>query len=225
MAETPSLLFRRNNGEAITELHAINVALREIRGRVAPLDLSGVPPRYRELLGAAALDGATAEELKQHFLLSRERLIEIIREAGREPQVDGGGALETHVSPHDYAYPQLYQVDENIDYSRFDAFHRNMAEDGSSAVDEVLQLLAGGPLDVLHVGPSGDTLFLRIECPSETEGWLLTYEGSTPHSGRVSAGRPGTKAVVQVIGPARWVMDYDVPQGLEPEEGKRSGET
>ena len=225
MAETPSLLFRRNNGEAITELHAINLALREIRGRVAPLDLSGVSPRYRELLAAATLDGTTAEQLKEHFLLSRERLVEIIRSAGREPQVDGGGALETHVSPHDYLYPQLYQIDENIDYSRFDGFHRNMAEDGSCAVDEVLQLLVGGPLDVLHVGSTGDTLFLRLECPSETEGWLLTYEGSTPHSGRMGAARPGTKAVVQVIGPARWVMDYDVAQGLEPEEEKRSGAT
>lgn len=212
----PPLLFRRNNGPALHELDAINEALSEIGGRIEPLPLADQPDEIRALLREPSLDADQAETLKRHFLLSQEELLRVIAEAGRAPQVAGGGALETHVSPHDFTYPQLYQIDSEIDYGRFDQFHRNMAEDGSSAVDEILQMLHSGPLDVLHVTPGGDTIFVRLRCPDDDHGWLMTYDGSTPHSGRMGAAEMGSKALVQVIGPARWVMDYAVPQGLEP---------
>ena len=113
----------------------------------------------------------------------------------------------------------MYEVvsdEEGADYARFERFHGNLAEDGSCAVDEVVQILAGGPHQVLHRTPSGDTLFLELTCPEGDVGWVVSYSGATPHSGRIRDARVGTKALVQVIGPERWITDYDVPQGLEP---------
>ena len=210
------MILRRNNGPPIFPIDAVNEELAEIQMRVMPLDLRPHPKAIRELLQKPSLDAAESDRIKAQFLMSRERLLEVIRGAGREPQAEGGGALETHVMPHDYSYPQLFQVEEGTDYARFDRFHCNVAEDGSCAVDEVLQMLAGGPHQVLHRTPSGDTLFLELTCPSDDDGWVVTYSGATPHSGRIGYARIGTKALVQVIGPARWIMDYDVPQGLEP---------
>ncbi|MEM7437707.1 MAG: hypothetical protein AAF436_21320 [Myxococcota bacterium] len=216
MTVESGLVFRRNNGSALVDLGAINEELAEIQMRVVPVDLRPHPSAIRQLLCKPSLDAGEAERVKAHFLLSRERLLEVIRNAGREPQVEEGGSLETHVMPHDYSYPQLFQVEEGSNYARFDAFHCNLAEDGSCAVDEVAQFLAGGPHHVLHLTPSGDTLLLTVTCPGDDGGWLVTYSGATPHSGRIGDARIGTKALVQVIGPARWTMDYDVPQGLEP---------
>jgi hypothetical protein len=43
------------------------------------------------------------------------------------PRVPGGGALTTFVSPHAYSYSQLFVVLDDVDYSRFDRFHVNVA--------------------------------------------------------------------------------------------------
>ena len=83
--------------------------------------------------------------------------------------------------PHDYSYPQLFQVEEGADYARFEGFHCNLAEDGSRAVDEVVQTLTGGPHHVLHPTPSGDTLFLELTCPEGDVGWVVNYSGATAH--------------------------------------------
>src|SRR5262245_60252035 len=116
--------------------------MAEVGGGVWPLDLSGVPADIRRLLEQSTVTEAQEERLKTHFLLRRERLLEIIRSAGRKPHVDGGGALSTTVVSHGYSYPQLWVVQGGIDYSRFDRFHVNVADDGTG-VDEVLQMLSG----------------------------------------------------------------------------------
>ena len=77
-----------------------------------------------------------------HFLLPRERLMELLAAAGRTPRTEGGGFLSTTDKTHGVVYPQLYQVLEGIDYSRFDRFHVNrcLTETG---VDEVMHVLCG----------------------------------------------------------------------------------
>ena len=40
----------------------------------------------------------------------------------------------------------------------------------------------------------------------------MTYEGGSSHIGSLSAARPGTKFLMQVIGPERWLMRYDDDQ-------------
>ncbi|MEM8605590.1 MAG: hypothetical protein AAGF92_00690 [Myxococcota bacterium] len=215
MSPSTGLRFRRDDGPVLREVAEINEELSRTGGRITPLDLSGQPPLIRDLLDADALDANASARLMEHFLLSRPRLLSIIADAGRTPGVPNGGALETRVLPHDYTYPQLYQVTGDFDFGKFDAYHRNVSDDGT-AVDEILQLLAGGPMRVLHLTEEGETLHLDAECPSADEGWLLTYGGGTPHSGRFGDARLGSKALVQVIGPASWTMDYDVPQGAEP---------
>ena len=167
------MILRRDNGPPIVDLDAINEELAEIQMRVIPLDLRPHPEAIRQLLRKPSLDAAESDRVKARFLLSREALLDVIRDAGREPQVKGGGALETRVLPHDYSYPQLFLVEEGTDYARFERFHCNLAEDGSCAVDEVVQMLARGPHQVLHRTPSGDTLFLQLTCPGDDEGWLV----------------------------------------------------
>lgn len=48
--------------------------------------------------------------MKTHFLLPRERLLEIIAATGRKPNVPGGGELTTSVATHGYTYPHLWIV-------------------------------------------------------------------------------------------------------------------
>jgi hypothetical protein len=195
--------------QPVTTLPEINKALAEIGSRIWPLDLRSEPDEIRKLLGQPTLTKGGSDRLLNRFLLSRERLLEIITSAGREPHVPGGGALTTLVLPYNYKYPQLFVVEEGIDYSRFDRFHVNIAKDGTS-VDEVAQILSGSGFVNHHRSPNGEILSLYVDCPGEDAGWILTYDGGYPHIGSISGAQPGTKALVQVIGPETWEMRYDV---------------
>ena len=109
--------------------------IKEFGARISSLATGDPPVDIRQLLAQTTLTPAEVEKLKAHFQLPRERLLEVIAEAGREPQVAGGGALTTHVSPHNSYYPQLDIAEAGVDYSRFERFHVNAAEDGTG-VDE-----------------------------------------------------------------------------------------
>src|SRR5215831_2490440 len=126
---------------AATSLTDVNRGLAVVASRVWPLDLLGAPVDVRRLLAKATLGVAEVERVMEHFLLPRERLLDMIRDAGREPNVPGGGALTTLVTSHGYSYPQLWVVQNDVDYTRFDRFHVNTADDGTG-VDEVAQLLS-----------------------------------------------------------------------------------
>jgi hypothetical protein len=195
--------------QPVATLAEINKAFEEIGSRLWPLDLRAEPQDIRKLLNQPSLTKDDSDRLLNHFLLSRERLLEIITGAGREPHVPGGGALTTLVLPYNYKYPQLFVVEEGIDYSRFDRFHVNIANNGT-AVDEVAQILSGSGFVNHHRSPNGKILSLYVDCPGENTGWTLTYDGGYPHIGSISGAQPGTKALVQVIGPETWVMRYDV---------------
>jgi hypothetical protein len=147
------------------------------------------------------------ERLKARFLLPRQRLLEIIAGAGRTPHVPGGGALTTGVSTHGYSYPQLWVVQGDMDYSRFDRLHVNVSDDGIG-VDEVLQVLSGGGVVIHQRRLGGEILTLCLDYPGEDAGWLLTYDGGNPHIGSLSGATPGTKVLAQVIGPVRWGIRY-----------------
>lgn len=196
-----------DNRAPLTTVASINTALSEIGTGVWPLDLSGIPGDVQQHLMQPTLTDVEAERLRTYFLLPRQRLLEIIAAAGREPHVANGGALTTSVANHDYAYPQLWVVTSEVDYTRFDRFHVNIADDGIG-VDEVLQVLTGGGVVIRTRQPSGVTLTLRLDCPSADCGWLVTYDGGKPHMGSLSSARLGTKVMVQAIGPARWSLRY-----------------
>jgi hypothetical protein len=191
-----------------TSLAEVNRALSEIGSRVSVLDLSAVPGAIMRLLAQATLTEPEAERVKAYFLLARERLLEVIAAAGRPPNVPGGGELTTFDATHDYAYPQLWVTQGDADYSRFDRFHANRADDGVG-VDEVAQFLAGSGLVVQHRLPGGAVLTLRLDCPTTDKGWLVTYDGGKPHIGSFREAAPGTKVLVQVIGPPVWRMLYE----------------
>ena len=191
-----------------TSLAAVNRALRAVGSRLWPLDLGAEAGEIRRLIAQPDPTGAEAERLLAHRLLPRERLLATIEAAGRTPHVAGGGALATEVTTHGYAYPQLYVVRAGVDYRRFDRLHVNAAADGTG-VDEVLQMLCGAGVVIHQRAPDGTLLTLRLDCPSDDAGWLATYDGGNPHIGSLSGAAPGTKLVVQAIGPPRWEMTYE----------------
>lgn len=205
MAADAGIRLQFSDGRpALTSLADINDALADIGSHVWPLDLQHIPAEIHRLLLQPTLTTIEAEKLKAHFLLPRARLLEVISGAGRTPHVQDGGALTTVVSTHGYAYPQLYLVRENDDYSRFDRFHVNVADDGTG-VDEILQLLSGRGVVILQRSRSATVLTLRLDRP----GWLVTYNGGNPHIGSLSKADAGTTVLVQIIGPPLWRMRYE----------------
>ena len=205
---TSGLRLERGSDPTLVGIEAVNAALSPFGARVWPLDLGGIAPGIRRLLDLPTLDAAQSQRIEAAFLLSREALLAKLAEAGRSPHVPGGGALATEVANHGYAYPQLFVVEEGADYSRFDRFHVNVAEDGT-AVDEVMQILSGGGVRILQRLPGEEPVTLTLDCPSADRGWTVTYDGAVSHIGSMSSAAPGTKALMQVFGPARWTMRYD----------------
>lgn len=208
MASDQGIRLEFSDGRSqATSLAEINRALSEIGSRVSVLDLSAVPADLLQLLSQATLTEPESGRVKAHFLLPRERLLEIISATGRPPNVPGGGELMTFDESHQYHYPQLWVAQNDVDYSRFDRFHVNRADDGTG-VNEVAQLLAGSGLVVQHRLPGSTVLTLHLDCSGADKGWLVTYDGGKPHIGSFRQATPGTKVLVQVIGPARWKMHY-----------------
>ncbi len=194
----------------LTYLPDINTALAGVGAGIWPVDLSGAPDEIRTLLARAVLSDEEAQRVLDHFLLSRERLLEIFVAAGRKPNVAGGGELTTSVSNQSYTYPQLWVVRDGVDYTRFDRFHVNVSTDGIG-VDEVLQMLSGKGVAIRLLKPDKLALTLTLDCPADDIGWLITYDGGRPHIGSLSSATTGTKLVVQAIGPSEWALEYTAP--------------
>ena len=145
MSDTPhhGLCLELPGGPApITDIDQINDALHKVGSRVWPLDIGSRPQVIRTLLRQPSLSAADKQAIMEAFLLPRERILDVIAEAGRQPQVPGGGAMVTHVMPHDYDYPQLFVLEPGVDYSRFDRLHVNVTDEGTG-VDEVMWVLCG----------------------------------------------------------------------------------
>ncbi|WP_444888655.1 hypothetical protein [Microbulbifer sp. JMSA008] len=188
-------------------LDEINTALAPIGARIWGQDWSGLSNDLKAFLADLKPSTERVTEVMPHFLLSRERLLEIIVQAGREPHIPGGGELTTLDETHGVSYPQLYVAQEGEDFSRFDRMHVNISADGTP-VDDVVQLLCGSGLVVHFRIPSGETFKVYLACPTPDAGWLLTFDCATPFIGSFSGASAGAKAVTQVIGPARWRMEY-----------------
>jgi hypothetical protein len=174
---------------------------------VWPLDLEHEPDDVRALLAKPLLDDTEAERIKGHFLLPRDRLLQIVARAGRTPEVPGGGVLSTFVTNLGYGYPQLYQVREDVDYSGFDRLHVNVGPHGVG-IDEVFQMLWGGRFVVHQRLDDGELLTLTLDCPDESRGWLGTDSGVRPHIGSLSSARAGSKLLVQASGAPEWALTY-----------------
>lgn len=208
-SDASDLLLEFSDGRtAATGLDEVNAGLVAYGARIWPLDLARLPADIRLLLIQPHLTQAEADRLKAHFLLPRERLLQIIAGAGRAPHVPGGGSMTPFVENHGYAYPQLYLAEAGVDYTRFDRFHINTADDGTG-VDEIGQLLHGGGIRIVQRRPGLGIAHLHLSCPSADQGWIVTYDGGASHIGSISAASPGTKFLMQVIGPERWNMRYE----------------
>lgn len=200
-------LEREGEQADLVSLEEINAALAPVGTRIWSQDLSSLPADLKDFLADPDPSPERVAEVMPRFLLSRERLLELIAQSGRQPHVPGGGELTTLDQTHGVTYPQLYVARADTDFSRFDRMHVNIGTDGTP-VDDVAQLLCGSGL-VLHQRlPSGETVKVSLACPAPDVGWLLCVDCAVPFIGSFSAAPPGTKAVTQVIGPARWKMEY-----------------
>ena len=212
-SDATGLLLEFSDGRpAVTGLDAVNTGLATYGARIWPLDLAGVAADMRRLLMQPLLTEVEVDRVKRQFLLPRERLLQLIAEAGRTPHVSGGGSMTPSVENHGYAYPQLYLAEAGVDYTRFDRFHVNTADDGTG-VDEIGQLVCGGGIRIVQRRPGIGIARLHLSCPSADHGWIVTYDGGASHIGSLSAASPGTKFLMQVIGPERWTMRYEEDEG------------
>jgi len=171
-----------------------------------PLETANAPEDIRALLEAPRLDQDESQRVMDHFLLPREQLLELVVAAGRTPGTKGGGFLSTTDKTHGVVYPQLYQVLERIDYSRFDRFHANRSLT-QTGVDEIMHLLHGRGVVLHQKIPDQGVFKLEIDCPAG-QGWTLTYDGDLPHIGSISDASLGAKILMQIFGPAEWEMLY-----------------
>ena len=188
-------------------LDEINAVLVPSGARIWAQDWSGLSDDLKDFLADPDPSPERVAGVKPSFLLPRERLLEIIAEAGREPSFPGGGELITLDETHGVTYPQLYVAREDADFSRFDRMHVNISADGKP-VDDIVQLLCGSGLVVKIRQPSSVTVSVSLSCPNPDSGWLLTVDCGIPFIGSFSTAPVGTKAVSQAIGPARWKMEY-----------------
>ncbi|BBZ40733.1 hypothetical protein [Mycobacterium conspicuum] len=212
MASVKGLTLEFSDNRTVPDtLAAINAELRTIGAGVWPLDLRDSPPDVRALLDKPVLDATEAERVRTHFLLSRERLLQVVAQAGRMPAVVGGGALATFVANLGHHYPQLHQVLPGVDYTRFDRFHVNSGVDGTG-IDEVFQMLSGAGLVIHQRLDDGSTLSLSLDCPGAGCGWLGTYSGARPHIGSLSSATLGCKLLVQAFGAPEWTLTYTEDQ-------------
>jgi hypothetical protein len=212
MTQTPTddgvRLDIQPNGRVETGAAAANAALTVFGTRIWPVDLTAVSYAVRSLLKRPDLTAAESAQVRDSFLLSRGRLLEIIAASGRTPTVLGGGELNTLDTANNVLYPQLYIVEPGVDYSRFDRLHENTSDDGVS-IDEVMLILSGGGVRLIQRLPDGTMATLLLTCVDGSTGWMVSY-GGYPHIGSFTGAEPGTKVLVQAIGPARWQARYVV---------------
>ena len=202
------LRLERGGGPRLpSSLADVNDAFSAYGARVWPLDLSEVPADQRRLLDEPMLSADETSTLREHFLLPRGRLLDLIAGAGREPRVPGGGEMHTLDSTHGVQYPVLYLVAPGNDYSRFDRLHVNVAADGTG-VDETLQLLSGRGVRIVQSLPDVGDITLFLDCPSPDRGWIVSYPGSHPHIASFTGASESSKVLMQIIGPPVWAMDY-----------------
>jgi hypothetical protein len=207
MADEALQLEQADGHRSPVTLGDANEVLGRYGARLWPLDLSAAPEAQRRLLGRPVLSPSENAAVLDHFQLTREQLLALIAEAGRAPGTPGGGEMSTLDTTHGVPYPELYLVEPGTDYSRFDRLHVNHTTDGTG-VDETLQLLAGANVRFVHSMPGVGRMTLYLSCPAPDHGWTLSYSGAHAHIASFTDCTEGTKILMQIIGPARWIMDY-----------------
>ncbi|QGP56580.1 hypothetical protein PsalMR5_04071 [Piscirickettsia salmonis] len=89
------LEYINGNGESTNSLEKINQILAPVFVKIYLIDLSAISKSQQLLLSKITLDDTEKVELLSSFILNREQIIEKIKDSGREPNVAGGGFLET----------------------------------------------------------------------------------------------------------------------------------
>ncbi|OAJ33416.1 hypothetical protein [Piscirickettsia salmonis] len=196
------------NGESTNFLERINQILAPVFVKIYPIDLRAISESQQLLLSKITLNNAEKVELLSYFTLNREQIIEKIKDSGREPNVAGGGFLETRAVDLKIDYPAIFvKCDGDTYSSEFKATHSNLGLDGVTGVDEVVQLLSGGEILKYFLMPDNKKIKLSLTCDGDKTGWMLVSDGKFPHYAAIPPhATTGTKIVAQAIGPALWEM-------------------
>lgn len=81
--------------------------------------------------------------------------------------------MSTFVINHNYAYPRLFVIAPDIDYSRYDRFHVNTSDDGTGA-DEFMQVLSGEGVTILQRPPNQGVVALHVNTTDQKVGSCRT---------------------------------------------------
>jgi hypothetical protein len=193
---------------------AVNQVLRPVGVRISQVPIpTGAHPILKESQ-QQAIPESQHPELISTFYLDREKLLEHIWHAGREPATHRGGLLST--SEHGVApYPKVDDLKamdsaaRNATLHRFGKLHINSTDDGLG-IDEVMTVVSGGPLTWFFQLP--DRGVAKVSLPAVDIGdpaWRLSYPGIRPHGGFFDAEQGLVVAFAH--GPDKFVMRYEHP--------------
>lgn len=212
----PLLRFSGKPAKRLVGVDAVNAALR-----AAGVSIFHAPqpqPRIRALLEkgtVGGLDPDTESPLILHnFQLEREDVLSIAASCGRDVAVPGGGAMATEEAGVPQ-YPKVYDCGgmgppetRGEVYRKFALLHVNSTPE-SVGVDEVMQLVAGGPFTWFFRNPDPELGVMMLTIPAVaagSPGFRVCYPGLTPHGAFLS---PAAGLIVAYItGPPVWNMQY-----------------
>ena len=208
------VLYFSDGRDPAMGLDLVNSHLLEIGVRVSETPL---PAEAGPILRASrnrSVTEAEARALLQHFHLGRRELLAEIEAAGRRPEVDEGGHLQTSedgVPP----YPKVYDL-KALDAEttarlqlKFGRLHVNRSRTGVG-IDEVMTIVSGGPFTWFFVLDDGVVGKLRLgEVGDGGKAWRISYPGLVPHGGYFDA--PHGLVIAHAHGPENFVMRYEDP--------------
>ncbi|MEO1102689.1 MAG: hypothetical protein AAFW98_02985 [Pseudomonadota bacterium] len=199
MDDSVTLTREESGAEIARGPDAVNTALRGTGIWVAPRDFSAEPPSILALLRKPTLSADENAKVKAHFVLSRQECLDIIQKAGRKPHHPTGGSLRALSLENEIQYPQLWVIEEGADGSAYFPLHVNVSDDGVPS-DEVGQVLSGRLMRYRFKLDDG-IVVLTMSCPGHDRGWMFSFDGARPHGGILHETEPGSKILVQVLGP------------------------
>jgi hypothetical protein len=210
-----------NDGRSDVEgLESVNAHLMRVGVRVFEVSIPDSAHAVIASSRSRALTNAEHTELLSAFALDRAALMDIVRQAGRTPAVEGGGSLsisEADVPPYPKVYDMRALDQQTVAFlmRKFGRLHVNRADSGEG-IDEVMTVVSGGPFTwffVLDDGVVGKVRFSAVE--EGDRGWRISYPGLVPHGGYFDAAHG--LVVANAHGPRTFVMRYTDDRVRSPE--------
>lgn len=217
MLSLPVLRFSGRAAERLVGFEAVNTALRVAGVSIfqAPIPPTRIHPLLKKSAAGSLLDPDTESPLLLHnFALERADVLKASADCDRKAAVAGGGAMATEEEGVPQ-YPKVYDCSamgppetRGEVYRKFGLLHVNSTPE-NVGVDEVMQIVAGGPFTWFFRNPDPELGVMKLSIPEVapgSAGFRICYPGLTPHGAFMS---PANGVIVAYItGPPVWHMKY-----------------